>query len=77
MSENKKDVTLKDIADEYFRTDQQIINLIETNKTNEELIKDLEKKKSTLFMTVANKVDELSVPKNRQQRRAEERKSKK
>ena len=66
----QKKLTLQDVADEFLDTETQIVNLRKT-------IVELEKKKSQLFLTVCQKVDELSGPQNRAQRRAAERKLKK
>ena len=72
MPENapQKKLTLQDMADKFLEIETQIVNLRKT-------IVGLEESKAALFLTVCQKVDELSGPQNRAQRRAEERKLKK
>jgi len=66
----QKKLTLQDAADKFLEIETQIVNLRKT-------IVGLEQAKSELFLMVCHKVDELSGPKNRGERRAEARKQKK
>lgn len=66
----QKKLTLQDIADKFLELETQIV-------TFRKAIQGLEEQKAQLFLTVCQKVDELSGPQNRAQRRAEQKKQKK
>ena len=66
----QKKLTLQDIADKFLDLETQIM-------TFRKAIQGLEEQKAQLFLTVCQKVDELSGPQNRAQRRAAERNQKK